>query len=251
MNMNVNEIIDRILQLDPAVLLPGNSGEIQALTQNAATLLIIEAVFGVLLCLFGLKVVRFWAALFGLAAGFELGFYVSLMLGLEGYAVLIIGAVAGILLAAVAARLYRAGIFLIVFAAVSSFGLGLIDRQNWIFVTVCLVIGLVAAILSIWAAPIVTIIATSLYGACLAGFAAAELLAVDSNLIRIVICAAVCVVGILVQLMFESRRQNKKSLKKAAEIREQESTAKEVERARAMMYDMDGQSSGDETDEEK
>ena len=45
--------------------------------------------------------------------------------------------------------------------------------------------------------------------------------------------------GVLVQLLLESKKRKKLSLKKAAEIRDTQSTENEVEKARAMMENLD------------
>ena len=54
-----------------------------------------------------------------------------------------------------------------------------------------------------------------------------------------VLCAVFCVLGIIVQILLESGKRKRKNLKKAAEIRSERSTANEVEKARAMMDDLD------------
>ena len=58
------------------------------------------------------------------------------------------------------------------------------------------------------------------------------------ELILIALCAVFCIIGIFVQLLLESRKQKKKNLRKAAEIREERSTANEVEKARALMENL-------------
>ena len=70
------------------------------------------------------------------------------------------------------------------------------------------------------------------------------------ELILIALCAVFCIIGILVQLLLESRKQKKKNLKKAAEIREERSTANEVEKARAVMENLDKISDGDPEEED-
>ena len=46
-------------------------------------------------------------------------------------------------------------------------------------------------------------------------------------------------VGILVQLLLESRKRKRRNLEKAAEIRETHSTENEVEKARSLIADLD------------
>ena len=91
---------------------------------------------------------------------------------------------------------------------------------------------------------IITIFATVLLGAVTAGPAVCYLLpdtGMDS-LIRIALCTLFGAAGVLVQLLLLSKKRKKQNLKRAAEIRQEVSTANEVERARAVMRDLDGDS---------
>ena len=82
----------------------------RALSQFDQIMLIAVAVIGLLFCFFGLKMVRFWAAVFGLTVGFSGGAYLASYFGLDGYIPLIIGAAAGIILAVLGARFFLAGV---------------------------------------------------------------------------------------------------------------------------------------------
>ena len=57
--------------------------------------------------------------------------------------------------------------------------------------------------------------------------------------IHIVICTVLGIFGFFVQLMLESRKRKKQNLKKAAEIRDNQSTENEVEKARALVDELD------------
>ena len=240
--MNVNEIVTRLQEIDLSMLLFQNGENSRVLSINEMIVLAVLAAAGVLICLLGLKIVRFWAAVLGLLAGFAGGFSVAGMFGVEPMVSLIIGLAAGVILAVLGAVLYRVGVFLTVFLTVGAFCISILNPQDWIFLGICLGIALAAAILSIWLAVGVTIIATSLFGAILFGNALGVLVPAvgTQDIIRIAVIAAVCVLGIIVQLLFESRKRKRRNLKKAAEIREQESTENEVERARAMFEDSEG-----------
>ena len=137
--MNGNDIFNavRSFDLENTVREIGQEGHI--LTQTEITALTVTAALGLLLCLFGFKIIRFWAALAGLVLG------------------------------------------------------------------------------------------TAVY----------YLLPVEGRLIHIALCIVTGIIGLLVQLLLESKRQKKKSLKKAEEIRGERSTANEVERARAMMEELE------------
>ena len=160
------------------------------------------------------------------------------------------GLSAGIVLEALGAALYRVGIFITVFVSVSSFCTQVIRPDSSILFAVCAAAGLVAAILSVKFTEVITILATAALGAVMGGTAVYHMLAVRGEIIHILICAAFAVAGIMIQLLLESKKRKKKSLKKAAKIREETSAANEVERARAMMEDLDSISS-DNVEEEK
>ena len=78
---------------------------------------------------------------------------------------------------------------------------------------------------------------TSILGGVLAGDAIATLAELDNPIFRYGIMVLVAIVGGIIQFTLESGKRKKKNLKKAAEIREQNSTENEVEKARAMFDD--------------
>lgn len=242
MNMNtIYETIQGINLSDISAALSELEQSAHELTQTEMIGLAAAAAVGLLLCLFGLKVVRLWAALMGLAAGFFAGFSAADAAGTGAVICVTAGLVVGIILAILGSALYRVGVFLTVFLSVSLFCFHLMTPENWMLTGVCLVIGLVAAILSMKFLEIITILATALLGAVTAGPAVCWLLPDIGMdwLVRIVLCTAFGAVGVLVQLLLESKKRKKQNLKKAAEIRQEASTANEVERARAVFNDLD------------
>ena len=247
--MDVNELFDAIRGIDLNGVIREIGRDTHILTQTEIIALAVTAAVGLLICLLGLKIIRVWAALTGLIFGLAAGVTAGGLLGLNGTGVLITGGVLGLILAVLGAALYRIGVFLTVFVLAGSISTYLIVPQDWIGAAICLVIGLVAAILAVRFVVVLTIIVTSVYGAAIAGTAIYHLLPVTGDVILIVLCVVICIIGILVQLLLESRKQKKKSLQKAAEIRKEKSTANEVERARAMMADLGEMQDGETTDD--
>ena len=247
--MDVNELFDAIRGIDLNGVIREIGRDTHILTQTEIIALAVTAAVGLLICLLGLKIIRVWAALTGLIFGLAAGVTAGGLLGLNGTGMLITGGVLGLILAVLGAALYRVGVFLTVFVLAGSISTYLIVPQDWIGAAICLVIGLVAAILAVRFVVVLTIIVTSVYGAAIAGTAIYHLLPVTGDVILIVLCVVICIIGILVQLLLESRKQKKKSLQKAAEIRKEKSTANEVERARAMMADLDEMPDEETTDD--
>ena len=237
--MNLNEIFQSIQEFDLNAAVSEISGNGHVLTGTEITVLAVTAVSGLLLCLLGLKIIRIWAALMGLVLGFAGVCTAAAAAGLDGTVALIGGLAAGIILAALGAVLYRAGVFVVVFFSAGFFCIQVINPENQAVLAVCLVIALVAAILSVKFLVIITIPATSVCGGAACGTAVSFLLSVNNGLIRLLLCVVISVAGVLVQLLLESKKQKRKNLEKAAEIREESSAANEVERARAVMEDID------------
>ena len=248
-SISVNDMLERLQDYIFGELASGVGIEHHVLTQSTVAVLAATIVVGLLIGFLGWKIVRVWAALAGFVLGFILGVLISAFAGLSGTGVLAAGFITSVVLAVLAAVLYRVGVFLIVLLSVCSLAIQILDPQNGILLAVCLVIALVAAILSVRYVSVLTIFVTGIYGAVVAGTAVFELLPVSGELIRILICIILAAGGIAVQLLLESRKQKKASLKKAEQIREENSTANDVERARAMMDDF-GKAPEDEEDED-
>lgn len=58
-------------------------------------------------------------------------------------------------------------------------------------------------------------------------------------MMSILLCIIFAILGIIVQLLLESRKRKRKNLQKAAEIRETHSTENEVEKARSLIDDFE------------
>ena len=248
-SISVNEMLERLQEYIFGELSSGVGIEHHVLTQNAVAVLAATIVIGLLIGFLGWKIVRVWAALAGFVLGFVLGVLVSAFAGLGGTGVLAAGFITAVVLAVLAAVLYRVGVFLIVLLSVCSLAIQILDPQNGILLAVCLVIALAAAILSVRYVSVLTIFVTGIYGAVVAGTAVYELLPVSGEVIRVLICIILAAGGIAVQLLLESKKQKKASLRKAEQIREEKSTANDVERARAIMDDF-GKAPEDEEDED-
>lgn len=198
---------------------------------------------GLLWCFLGLKLIRLWSALLGLAVGGGIGFAAASAFGLDSKMALIAGGVLGLLLAILSAVFYHAGVFLVAWITGCTLGLYILQPQDWKIFLACVGAGLVIALFTLRYAELIIIVLTGIYGAAGAGTAIALLLPFKGKMIRLVICAVLAVLGIAVQLLMESGKQKKKNLEKAKKLREQNSVANDIEKARAMIDEMDGSSS--------
>lgn len=232
--MDISTIADQVYQCLKSV----NSDTVnQVVSENMMIALIVTTVIGIFLSMFGLKLIRLWSALLGLVAGAGIGFAVTELAGLEP--MIVVGATIGdgIVLAFLAGFFYRFGIFLLALLTGTYIAILFVNPQDWIFLGVCLAIGLVIALLALKFVEPIMIVVTSILGGVLAGDAIATLAEFDNPIFRYGIMVLVAIVGGIIQFTLESGKRKKKNLKKAAEIREQNSTENEVEKARAMFDD--------------
>ncbi|GAA6376530.1 hypothetical protein I230019B6_18900 [Firmicutes bacterium i23-0019-B6] len=232
--MDISTIADQVYQYLKSV----NSDTVnQVVSENMMIALIVTTVIGIFLSMFGLKLIRLWSALLGLVAGAGIGFAVTELAGLEPMIVVGVTIGGGIVLAFLAGFFYRFGIFLLALLTGTYIAILFVNPQDWIFLGVCLAIGLVIALLALKFVEPIMIVVTSILGGVLAGDAIATLAEFDNPIFRYGIMVLVAIVGGIIQFTLESGKRKKKNLKKAAEIREQNSTENEVEKARAMFDD--------------
>lgn len=207
------------------------------LSQNSG-LMIFGIVLGVLVCLFGLKLIRVFAALSGFAAGLGIGVIVSFLAGTQGTTSMIIIFACAIVLAVLAAWLYRLGVFIWALYAAAGASVAFIQPQSKILLLVCGIIGLIVAILTVVFLDPLIIILTALAGGTLTGLSLGALLGLDP-LIAFGIGLAVAVIGIIVQFMMKSREVGKKERIHSEKYKEEASMESEVERARRLLKEVE------------
>lgn len=210
------------------------------LTQEVMIPLIIIAVIGLLFCFLGLKMVRIWAGLLGLSVGLLGGAFAADYFGAGATVSWIIGLAVGLILAALAVKFYVAGVMIVAWGMGISVGMYFIKPVDWTGVLICVGIGLVLGLIALKFAEPVIMILTSIYGGFAGGQAVGAMISAENGTLKLVIIAVLIVLGVIVQFLLESKRKKRLHLKKAEEIRSRHSTANEVDKARAMIDDLDG-----------
>lgn len=199
----------------------------------------ITVLLGILSCFFGLKLARFWSFLTVFVIGTGAAAAVAMQITSDETLSGIIGLAAGIILAIVFAILKRAGMFVTAFVLGAALSIYWLRPANLIWLLVCVGIGLVFALLTIKLFVPVLMLLTGVTGAVCISQAGTVLLGhagVELERWMVTLAFAVlAVLGILVQFLMESGKRQKLHLKKAAEIREQNSTENEVDKARALL----------------
>lgn len=209
--------------------------------------LIATIVVGVLLSLFGLKLVRVLTTIVGLVLGAGVGLIISHLLGWSGLTVAIVTLGCAVVLAALSFFLYRMGVFLTVFVSVLGICISVMYPGTNLMLVIYLAAALVFAILSaIFVEPLV-IVVTAVSGGVNAALAIVSLAGLSGNLlITAGVAAVIIIVGMIVQFMMHSRKIGKKEKKQAEIIKEKDSVESEVEKARLILDDFDDE---DETED--
>ena len=172
-------------------------------------------VVGLLICFFGLKLVKFLGALVGFFVGALIGAVIALVAGLDGLAFAGVVVAAGVILAVLSWFLYRIGVFFLVFLQVLGIASSILQPQSVVLTGVC-----------------------GLSGGVTAGTNIAVLAGLGENVwIGIGIGAVIAVIGIIVQFMMHSRRVGKKEKNFSEQVKEQDSMESEVEKMRHLLDD--------------
>lgn len=203
-------------------------------------ILIAIVVIGLLLCVLGLKLMRVLSALVGFGFGVGIGAAISMIAGVTGTAglALIIGP--GIVFAALAGILRKAGVFISVFFYVVTALSSIIPSVSLVVLIIELVVGIVAAVFAVKYMEPAVVIASSLAGGMLAGPAIVELIGfADKAWLGYVIGFVLAVLGMLIQGIMQSRKVGKNEKNYARKIKETDSMESEVEKARMLLDEED------------
>ena len=215
-------------------------------TPEIMGVLIAIVVVGVIISLFGLKLVRVLSAMMGLGTGAVIGAVVGTVAGLTTKMVATI-AVCGVVLCIMCAVLRKFGIFVMTFFGSWGTFVTLVEARSVIVLGICAAVALVIAILTVIFAEFLVIFVTGIVGGVEAGMALPFLLGMTKiGWIGYVMSAAIAVIGITVQTMMQSRKIGKREKKFSKKIKEQVSMESEVEKARMLLDDGDVEESPEE-----
>lgn len=133
-------------------------------------------VFGVLNCILGYRILRFWMMLFGFGMGAGIGLIAAFFSGTEGKSSYLIAMVAvGVILAVISFLIYRAGIFILGAGIGMALSIYVIHPTSSAVFFLCILIGVGLGCLAMRYAREVIIVGTSLLGGVMAGFALGKL----------------------------------------------------------------------------
>ena len=222
--------------------------QMNAVVQNGIEIpfpaLVISAVIGLIVCLFGLKLVRFLNAICGLAVGAVLGILAAYLIQTDLKIGLAIVAAAALILTIMSAVFKKFGAFLLCLSVALEV-VGMFQMQNFTMLAVTGVAGIIIAVLTmIWFEPLV-IIVTSLSGGMGLGNAVAQMVGIKNPYITLGICAAGIAIGLIVQFMMKSREIGRREARHSRQVKEEISIESEIDRARSIL-DLDDEEEDEE-----
>ena len=198
--------------------------------------LIVTIVVGLLICLFGLKLMRLLAAVVGFVLGAAAGVAAAVAMGLTGTTFLIAVLAGAVIIGLLSIFLRRIGIFLLVLCYGFGVCAAVIHPSSMIMYIICLGIAVVLAVLSVLYLEPIVVVVTGISGGLCAGMAAASLMGMEKNiLVGYGISIVLAVAGIIVQFMMHSRKIGKKEEVYSKKVKEEVSRESEVEKARMIL----------------
>ena len=216
----------------------------------SAVISIAIVVVGVIISLFGLKLVRVLSAMMGLGTGAVIGAVIGTVAGLDTTKMVATIAVCGGVLCIMCAVLRKFGIFVMTFLGSWGTFVTLVEARSVIVLGICAAVALVIAILTVIFAEFLVIFVTGIVGGVEAGMALPFLLGMTKiGWIGYVMSAAIAVIGITVQTMMQSRKIGKREKIFSKKIKEQVSMESEVEKARMLLDDGEVEESPEEETE--
>lgn len=217
----------------------GNAREIAEQIGAQPTLegLIVTGIVGLLICFFGLKLIRLQAALVGFLMGALIGIGVAWTAGISGLIFAIVVFACGAVLAALSFFLYKFGVFCVVFCVCLGMGVQIADPQSTLPLVIVLAIALILAIVAVIFVEPAIIICTGISGGVTAGISAAAAIGLEGIWPGYAIGAVAAILGMVVQFMMHSRKVGKKEKVYSEQVKEADSVESEVEKARMVLDD--------------
>ena len=202
------------------------------------TVLIITIVIGLLIGFFGLKLVRVWAAFVGFLLGTAAGSGIVHVAGLSG--MISMGVLLGtaVLFAILTCIFYKIGIFFFVIFTVMGLCAFITRTTSLPVLGISMVLGIVAAIISVKLFDPMVIIVTSISGGVAVGDSIVQMTGMNNSIAAVIAVPLVlAVLCAAVQFIMRSRQLGKKQAERANEKKLQISRESEVEQARSLLED--------------
>lgn len=184
-------------------------GESAQNLQGAGTVVVvITIVLGILNCFLGYKMLKFWVTLIGLVIGGIVGYSIGAGIGGDSQIIPIIAMlVGGIIVAAIAFKVYLGGVFIL------CGGLTYLFMNNWLkpetvlIYLICIAAAIAVGVLGTLFVKPVIILSTGILGGLSVGGGILELFNMQESPYGIWIGIAIAVLGVIVQFLANKNRE--------------------------------------------
>lgn len=191
-------------------------------------------IISIILCLFGIKLMRIGNALAAAVLGAGIGYYGAELAGMDVKTQMLLAIAGAVILGALAAIFKKFGAFLFCMIGVTGMLILLTRPGNWIFYAVYGGIGMLFAIAAMNWLDAVYIFATAFVGGVGIGTIIRKFIVIDNIGVVIAIFVIPVVMGCIVQFILKSREIGRKEAAHSEEVKKEISKEEEVESARAL-----------------
>lgn len=203
-------------------------------------IIIAGIVIGLIICFFGLKLVKVIAGLLGFIIGASAGAAIAAFMGIEGIGFVVIAIVGAVILAVLSFLVYRIGVFFMTFICAIGVLIGIFSNVNTVVTVILTVVSLILAILAAVFVDPVIIIITGLCGGLSAGPLVMQLAGMGEPVwIGYVVGVVLAVLGMWVQFIMHSRKIGKEEKVIHEKARRTDSRESEIEKARMILDEED------------
>lgn len=204
-------------------------------------------IFGVLNCILGYRLLRFWMMLGGFLVGAGLAFVIVHGMGIEEKSTWLAAMViTGIIFAVIAFLIYKAGVFILAAGIGWTLSIYFLHPTTSAVFFACILIGIALGSLAVKYCREVLIVATSLIGGLMAGISAAKLGNLADIPYGLGMSVGFAILGILIQLAINKPQMEEDEFDEEDDGQEKDERIVKYER----MDGRDGKRSKDECDED-
>lgn len=208
----MSEILERVMSILERV---HNMSELSGI---ATAVFGVIFIFGLLNCILGYRILRFWMMLFGFAMGAGIGLVGAFLSGTEDKSkYLIVMVILGIALAVISFLIYRAGIFVIGAGIGLSLSTYILHPTTSAVFFLCILAGVGLGCLAMRYAREVIIVGTSLFGGVMAGFSLGKIGELPQIPYGIMLSVGFAALGMLLQFLINKPVYEEEEPKKSKE----------------------------------
>ena len=167
-------------------------------------------VFGIMNCVLGYRILRFWMMIFGFLIGAGIGLFAVNQIGLGEKLYYVVGMMgAGLILAILSFAVFKAGIFIIGAGIGLTLTIYIIHPTTSFSFFICLLAGVGLGMLALRYEREVIIVGTSILGGILSGFATARLANMEEIPFGIVFSIGFALIGMLIQFAINKPKDDR------------------------------------------